>query len=119
MKKTVVAGLVCLLTFSSVLPVSAHRHHNYDDYDYDYCSGQNCAEYGCFIDEDEDGICDNSQCLDADGNSVCGANHHDCQYFVDENEDGSCDHCAEIAYSKSYSRQRGCGRGRHHGRGHH
>ena len=117
MKKTVVAGLVCLLAFSSVLPVSAHRHHNYDDYD--YCSGQNCAEYGCFIDEDEDGICDNSQCLDADGNSVCGANHHDCQYFIDENEDGSCDHCAEIAYSKSYSRQMGCGRGRHHGRGHH
>ena len=46
-------------------------------------------------------------------------NNHDCQYVFDENEDGSCDHCAEIAYSKSYSRQRGCGRGRHHGRGHH
>lgn len=113
MKKIVVAGLVCLLTFSSALPVFAHNHRN------DYCGGQNCAEYGCFIDENEDGICDNSLCLDADGNSICGANHHDCQYFIDENEDGNCDHCAEIAYSRSCNRQRGSHHGGHHRRGHH
>lgn len=107
MKKTVIATLTCLMVFSSVLPVSAHRH--------DYCGGQDCAEYGCFIDENEDGICDNSLCLDADGNSVCGAGHHACAYFIDEDEDGVCDHCTEKTYTRSCHRQRGG----HHRRGHH
>ncbi len=100
MKKTVVAGLACLAAFSMSLPVSAHGQY--------HCNGQNCAENYCFIDEDGDGICDNSRCVDADGNSVCG--------HVDENEDGICDHCVNQQASVQSSRS---GRGGHHGRGHH
>ena len=55
MKKVVMAGLACIAAFSMSLPVSAHEPY--------HCGGQNCAENYCFIDEDGDGICDNSWCM--------------------------------------------------------
>lgn len=115
MKKAVMAGLACLAAFSMSLPVSAHGQY--------HCGGQNCAENYCFIDEDGDGICDNSRCTDAEGNSVCGAGVHGdnvCDYFIDENADGICDHCVnqQACAQSSRSGRRGH-HGGHHGRGHH
>lgn len=117
MKKTVIGGLACLAALSMSFPVSAHgRYH---------CGGQNCDRNYCFIDEDGDGICDNSRCADAEGNSVCGTGvyadeDHVCAYFIDEDEDGICDHCVNLAaYAQSRRSSRSGHHGSHHGRGHH
>ena len=96
MKKVVMAGLACIAAFSMSLPVSAHEPY--------HCGGQNCAENYCFIDEDGDGICDNSWCMDAEGNSVCGHGNDACGYFIDENEDGICDHCVNQQAAAQSSR---------------
>lgn len=111
MKKSAIAGLICLTVFSMSLPVSAHGKY--------HCGGQDCDRNYCFIDEDGDGICDNTRCTDENGNSVCGGKDV-CSYFVDEDEDGICDHCVEQAYAQSYRTSRSSGHhGSHHGRGHH
>ncbi|HBA67761.1 MAG TPA: hypothetical protein DCZ40_00145 [Lachnospiraceae bacterium] len=117
MKKPIIAGLACLAAFSMSLPVSAHGQY--------HCGGQNCDTNYCFIDEDGDGICDNSRCTDENGNAVCGNTDGVCSYFIDENEDGICDHCADLAaYTKNAARSSNTSRssghhGGHHGRRHH
>ncbi len=117
MKKTVIAGMACLAALSMSVPVYAHGQY--------HCGGYNCDGNYCFVDENGDGICDNSRCVDADGNPVCvtGDEGH-CQYYIDENEDGICDHCVNAeaerqASVQSYYGRRGGHHGGHHGRGHH
>lgn len=121
MKKAVVAGMVCMAALSVSVPVFAHGQY--------HCGGQDCDRNYCFIDEDGDGICDNSRCVDADGNAVCGTyvadNSHLCEYFIDEDEDGVCDHCMEAeaarqaAAQSNQTRRSGHHGGRHHGGSHH
>ncbi|MCI9199271.1 MAG: hypothetical protein HFI03_02365 [Lachnospiraceae bacterium] len=110
MKKAVIAGMTCLTVFTMSLPVYAH-HGQY------HCGGQNCGGTYCFIDENGDGICDNSLCVDADGNPVCVTGDH-CEYFIDDDGNGICDHCVNQeairqANAQTYSRGRGHHGGRH------
>lgn len=95
-----------------------------------------CGRY-CYLDEDEDGICDNCgeshrNCLDGsencfvdeDNDGICDncSTHHSCgaagygqgSQYIDSNNDGICDN-----YAAGQSAGRG-GRGGHHGsRGRH
>lgn len=73
----------------------------------DHCSTNhgNCADGECFIDADNDGICDNCnayhRCYSADGSGPC---------YVDEDGNGVCD---------NYENQTSCHSGRSRRSGHH
>lgn len=74
-----------------------------------------CRQEDCFVDADENGVCDNGETCAADGN--CAGNGQNCRQkdcFVDADENGVCDNRAE------QTAKGGCGnRGQVRGSGNH
>ena len=59
------------------------------------------ADHPFYVDEDNDGRCDNCTQL------------HQCSQYIDENNDGQCDHCISAQQGGCHGRQ-----GRHYRRHH-
>ena len=81
------------------------------------CAGQ---QKECFVDDDNDGVCDKRAACIADGTctgSGCGRNgeYQKNKCFVDANNDGICDNRGTCD-NPGQGRQGGCGMGRGCGR---
>lgn len=96
MKKMLVIGLSCFITFSAAVPVMAAETQPQT------CGIGNCNVGECFMDNDCDGICGDHVFVDENNDGICD-NHcymdanadGICDYFTDSDADGICDHCHE------------------------
>ena len=95
MKRKLTFCLIIALIFAVLVPIAAFA----------------ASDRANFIDEDNNGICDNAgqrgvYFVDENNDGICDNAGQRVVYFVDENNDGICDNAA----------QRGCGNGNVNGR---
>lgn len=104
MKKIFAIGISAFLVISATATVFASEAVPFAEETQSTCSIGNCNAGECFLDADNDGICDHyDHCfLDENGDGICD-NHcyidentdGICDYFIDADNDGICDHCHE------------------------
>lgn len=102
MRKLICSALVLVLVLTAGIPtVTAANHRKKGKHQVQKC---NIVEQECgfFVDEDQNGICDNGgskgfgcgKWIDEDGNGICDNRDtkvSGCKNWIDEDEDGICD----------------------------